>query len=185
MNVEKLTAIAEMLESMDAEDTTSRVYDGRNVRFDMSTWLARRAPDEPNEPCGFAACAIGHAVLAGILDDALVFVGLTSYGTEKELGPEPLVYLDAHEKPRNAFAVRHVDRDRWDAINPSAINAVAAALGVDWEVARFLFLPNQYRGAHESQTPPAAVAKRIRYILSGGDIEWWDAIRDQPVIERG
>lgn len=188
MRRDKLAAIADLMESMD-DGTEPRVYKGRNVGFDMSAWLARRPPMGilTNEPCGYAACAIGHAVLAGILDDELVFIGKTfGVGPDKEIGPLPLEWLDANEaKPHAGFMVRHIDRDRWGETDFRPIDSVAIALGLDREVARFLFLPTQYRGAHESCATPASVAKRIRYILDGGDIEWWDAILDEPVMGRG
>lgn len=127
MNKEKLLKVAELLEQIPPEGQ----YQGHG--FHLDNWRTTRSHN-----CGTTACAVGHAIMAGITehlvlkykDDAAVY-GLHGAG--------------ALAGVRNGFA------------------AVEVEFGIDMDQALELFSSSRYAKADVDN--PAAVAAKIREMI--------------------
>lgn len=155
MNTDRLLAIADMLTALPTRSTEAP----DTPRFDMRYWSIH----EPNH-CGTSACAIGHAILAGLLPD-LVMVD-DRFATPRLL--ETVQDVVAHGR-----SVRVMSRTMYDE-KPNGIGmsdaAVAAALGITHAEARWLFYPSFY---DDYDTNPTAdvVAERIRRFVRQGGVD--------------
>lgn len=156
MKTDRLLAIADMLTALPTRSTEAP----DTPRFDMRHWSIH----EPNH-CGTSACAIGHAILAGLLPD-LVMVD-DRFKTPRLLETVQDIVLYGRLVKIMSRAV--YDRTPGAVGGPHSENYVAAALGIDLGEARWLFYSSYYE--NEPDLTPGVVAARIRRFVRQGGVD--------------
>lgn len=156
MRADLLVAIADLLDTLPPDG------DATTPKFDLEYWSGP-APD-PMRPsssfCGTSACAIGHAILAGLLPDLLMVRQTLPWKTVVKPDDIPTV-----------SDVVILSRDDFDAGAPHHPPAlyVARALDITQDNVEFLFYPSAYEAEFgHNNPPPSVVATRIRRFVAAG-----------------
>lgn len=160
LNIAALTKLRDYLNLIDKSDGEVS-YGGRPVSFDLGQWFGTDV-----EECGFAACAIGHGILAGIIPGVII--------SEQQNDTQPFRYSLDIESPEDLKHARiganFTLRDSAEG-TASGSDTARRFLGMGEPAFRYCFYfgsyPERAPGPEGIRVTPAMVAEHIQDVLDG------------------
>lgn len=151
----KLSAYLRTIESVGEGEGYITTYGETPVAFDLGTWFGSETATHSH--CGFAACAIGHGILAGIIPGVV----LSEFNRDK-----PREYLhdiySADDLAKASVGSLYTLRDAAEG-TASGERTARMFLGMSYDEFKQCFYVSGYEVGHPT---PSMVADRINALLA-------------------